>query len=509
MTETPDWVGKPYPQVSSGTPARADQWTQLPQDQVAAMSARLTESMMQRVVQSLRGLFVPTGQVGAAEDQLADFGSDVGANSENLDIIIGGIADPVLGTTTTNPSDVGIAVEKINLDIIGNTKAIQFMQATDAGEHATGQTVTINFADYADGPMPGIFSITYSGVGTSELIVDNGQAQWDKANNANRDALVRYNVAPTDTDFQILRGTMALPPEDPSTGGTPHFYACARMSSDAQAVIDGGHSYVWARARSIASFFQYRADIGCTIAGVETVWVTNIPLTWSMGMTFVAGVGLNERQYQVWSGATLVYTHTEVGTASMLGANYRHWGSLAQLRHDSAGIPNAGGKVAACAVADNQLPATIGVSAAYYRTGTGTVNFTGSDTVTALPSNFFSHVGRACRAIETDTATGDFTISKEGAYIINGRVKLSTALTSSCNLVLEVNGAVVDWGPGVENPTGYEGLSYSGLQYLEAGDVVRLATIKSGTTGSFLTGEATGTQTYFNIARIPDATAAP
>lgn len=508
MAETPDWVGKPYPQVSSGTPAREGQWTGIPQDQLNALSDRFSESLMQKVVQSLRGLFVPTGQVGAAEEQLSEFGSDVGANSTKLNEVIGGIANPILDRVTTNPSDVGVAVGKINADLIGAIKDIQFMQAEDAGESATGMTVTINFDDYADGPLPSIFDITYSGPGTSQLVVDNGYAQWDKANNANRDALTRYNVAPTETDFQILRGTMAAAPEDTSSGGRPHFYACARMSSPAQAAIDGGYSYVWARAWSVGSFFQYRADIGCTINGVETVWVSNIPLTWSMGMTFVCGVGLNERQYQVWSGASLVYTHTEVGTASKLGANYRHWGSLAQLRQDNAGVPNGGGKVAACAVADNQLPATIGVSAAYYRTGTGTANFAGADTVTGLPANFFSHVGRANRAIGTDTATGAFTITKEGAYIINGRVKLSTGLTSSCNLVLQVNGNVVDWGPGVERPTGYEGLSYSGVQYLEAGDVVRLATIKSGTTGSFLTGEATGTQTYFNIARIPDAVAA-
>lgn len=446
------------------------------------------------------------------------------------------------GQTGETPDDAGLAFQKVNNDLIDNTNAINALKAEQDSHSSTGMSVNIDFSDYPNGPFPSIFTLTYSGIGTSQLIISGGNAKWDKANNQNRDCLARYNVAPTETDHQLLRGTMASPPEDNTDGGRPHFYACGRMNTS-------GTDYVWARAWSVGSFFLYKADIGCTIGGVEYVWASGIDLTWSLNMSFVLGVGNNARQYQVFSGQSLMFTFTEavaevptlgdrpVGltgadidkfwyveatglryrwngsgwdagvVASKRDASHRYWGSLAQLRRDNSGTPNAGGVVSGCSIADNEPPLVKGTTAKFVRTSTGNQPFTGGSVIDPLPTNFFTTPRWQSRDIDYNPATNQYTIKKEGSYAINARIDLSASMSSTCHVILRVNGQASQWGDTQRPGDSAQSIAGHWMEYLRVGDVVDLATHHTGLTVSTLTGEATGSKTYFDITRILAAAA--
>ena len=470
------------------------------------------------------------------------------ANAVSVGGDVAAIIDRAVGTflgegqTGESPDDAGLAFEKVNNDLIDNTNAINELKASQTAQNATGIAISNDFADYPDGAFPSIFSLTYSGVGTSQLVIDKGKAKWNKSNNQNRDCLARYNVRPTETDHQLLRGTMSSPPEDTTDGGRPHFYACGRMNT-------AGNDYVWARAWSVGSFFLYKADIGCTIGGVEYVWATGIDLTWSLNMSFVLGVGNNARQYQVFSGQSLMFTFTEavaeVATlaerptglgagdidkfwyvaetglryrwngsgwdagvvASKRDASHRYWGSLAQLRRDNSGTPNAGGVVSGCSVADNEPPLVKGTTAKFVRTSSGNQPFTGGSVIDPLPSNFFTTPRWQSRDIDYNPATNQYTVKKEGTYVINARIDLSSSMSSTCHVILRVNGQASQWGDTQRPGDSAQSIVGHWTEYLRVGDVVDLATHHTGLTVSTLTGEATGSKTYFDITRILAAAA--
>lgn len=465
------------------------------------------------------------------EEEFANFFDDSQVTAGRADdawsdsrTLIGHIISSVFGPDnqydTGDPTGAREALDNVVRSLTKNTRTLQEMQARDAGELASGKVIDIDFSDYPDGTLPVVFSVRYTGPGTSLLVIKKGKVQWDKLNNQNRDAWVIYNE-PTATNFQLLRGTMSSPPEDTTDGGRPHFYALGRVSSPAAELADGGISSVFVRAWSLGSFFQYRGDIGCIKNGVEYVWVSGITLTWSLDMTYVVGVGNDERQYQVFSGMTLVYTYTETvgqpGGLSKLALDtfdvdgvrivddrYRTWGSLAQLRRNDGGSPHAGGIVAGCSVADNELPAVVGSTATMYRTNTTNVLMIGGDVVTALPSNFFEFVGRASRDIKTNTGNGSLTVTNTGNYLIKVRIELAVGMNSRAYVILLVNGVEVDRSAGI-TPSNGEDLSETFMHQLEADDVVRIAYAKAGGNLGNLTGDATGNRTYVSITKMEPA----
>lgn len=449
------------------------------------------------------------GQVAAslskAKGGFGKIGTDISTILANL---VGGVfGDDYPGKGHNNARD---AWNQINIGLLNNTRAIQDMQARDNGEVAQGKVVAIDFGDYADGPMPSIFTLQYSAPpvgpqGSSTLGIKDGRACWRTlVTDGGRDCLVRYNVAPTDTSYQILRGTMSSPPQDETSSGKPYFYAAARINA-------AGTDYVWARAWSVGAFFLYRCDIGCVKSGVEYVWLEDVPLTWSFDLSFVCGVGTNVRQHQVFSGNKLVVTYTEdefqPGGLSVEDEDHRYWGAKATIRLDSNGKLYHGGALSGSSVADNELPPVLGSRATMYRTNTAVEAFTGGSTITSL-DNFFEFVRHASRDIITDTGDGTMQVTAEGTYIVNARIELNSSQSSRCWLVLKVNGAVADWSQGLY-PDHNEALQMTWFQYLDAGDIVQLCTMHNGITLNNLTGDATGTRTYFKLVRIPDPIPTP
>ena len=421
--------------------------------------------------------------------------------------LIDNITNALSGSTAydqTTPGDALEALRKTFKDLQEHAKALLKLQGKTDGTAANGVTLNVDFADFATMADAG-FTVTYTGPGTSLLIIDNDIAQFDVNDALSCDATIIHST-PTNTDFQSVRGTMSQPPQPPTSGGgTPYFYALARVSPD-------GLNYVWARAYS-TGLFQYKADIGCTISGVEqSPWVTGINLSWSLNMRFVAGVGTGAREFQVWSGNTVVHTHVESGTTSKLCdlshatpgdhtalcVKYRKWGAIAQVR-DS----RVAGKVAAVTVTDNGTPLRNGQTSRMVRTATSTVNFVGGNTLTALDSSFFDYVPYES-VIDAFPTNGTFKVSEAKTYNVSARVSLTAGVTALCHLLLQTSPDGTTWTTAQYGtslvPAGGEPMTGSWLQYLAAGDYVRLAYTRSGITTSVLTGDSSGAQTYFAIS---------
>lgn len=438
---------------------------------------------------------------GKAEDaqDAADTADSKAENAQDdVDSVIDNVANSFLGgdeLSGASVSDARDAMDKVYSDLSKNTRAIQDLQAKQAGAKAKGTVVSIDFSDYADGNLPSIFDVSYTGAGTSTLGVVNGVAQWRNTNNADRRGKVVYNGDGTATDFQIIRGTMAMAPQEAIGGGKPYFYAIGRVSDD-------GDDYVWARAYC-NGWFIYKCDIGYAVNNVETTWSSNNNLTWSLDMSFVLGVGSDPRTYQVWSGNTMVKEYTESGTASKLGAGYRQWGCIAEIKSGSGG-PRISGKISGSSVADNAPPDVNGSTARMYRVGTGTVSFP-SGGPTAIPNSFFSHIGHESPDVDANTTYGTFTVAESKPYIINARIRRTASMFSIGTLVLQVKPSGGSWGNSQYGPDHYMGhgssaISGSWIQYLNEGDQVRLATYNTGGALTCLSGESDGEETYFAIA---------
>jgi hypothetical protein len=533
--------------------------------------------------------------VGSTARSRAELGiTNAGTADTKAQNTLNNVAGAFAGLETipagTLPAEAYSAMQQAYETLANNTQAIQELQAGKTNGTVKGNSFNINFKNLPDsGTMPAGWTVTYSGANTTSTIgILNGLAQWRSPINSSRDARIIYNSS-TATDFQLIKGTMSSPPQPASSGGTvPRFWAVGRVNSETNPT-----SYVWARAYC-DGFLSFKGEMGYTMNGVETVWASNIPLTWSLDMTFKVGNGTNDRQYQVFSGNTLVkewderfvngvsgtinesrsvldgdwlvsrgaatagtftltfegattaaiaFNATAATVKSALGAlgkgtffvnatangwfidppntlstltgagtltggtlsitkqTARRWGSIAQIRSGSSTYATSGA-VGACSVTDNPSPNVNGSVARMTRTSTGTATYTGGSSETALGGSFFDTIVHESLDVDATTSDGTFTVTESKPYIVTGRV-MTGNVSAWGSLILQVfrnsTWQSLQYGQSIFTQDSEAALYGSWIQYLYAGEKVRLAYVRAGITTTTLTGESSGKKTYFSI----------
>lgn len=390
-----------------------------------------------------------------------------------------------------------------------------------------GKTIKVNFSDYGDvtnlatqnvlpdkkWSITNVNGTTYTGAtwGTSYNVATFTGNTSSGSGTAKIIYLGDTSVAGSEktlTDFQKIKGVLATPPGGISTGG-PAFTALGRVSDD-------GKSYVWARAQ-FTSPFTLRGSMGYAVNGTETTWVSNIPLSWSLEMTFILGVDGNARKYQVYSGSTLVKGYTESGTSSRLGGtstNYRRFGAIVSY---SGG--QTSGTISSVTVSDNSVPDFKGSVGRMVRTSTTSVTQAGG--IVDIPAGFFADTTYSIDSLSVtvDESAGTFKVSKSGMYAVAARIKINADIDRLVSVVLRkstnngstwvtVQEGVPVW-PWDNLYSGFPGehmaLCGNWLQYLEAGDMVKLATnVVGGNTSKSLSiaGVSGGAETYFTISAL-------
>lgn len=289
--------------------------------------------------------------------------------------------------------------------ITATTRKVQALETAATANSVGGRQFNINFSDYPDGAFPaGMFNVTYSGPGTSVLGIKGGNAVWNMVNNGYRRATLRYPT-PTLTSFQVVRGTMATPP---TQGTNVRIWSVGRANS---AMTD----YVFARGYC-TGFLTYRGDIGIVRNGVEMVWASNIPLTWSLDLRVIMGVGNNPRRHMVLSGDTVVWDGIEpVDKQSYVDDSHLYWGSVSE----TSGAQHPG-EIAGASTVDNAPPAVVGTTFRASRRVAGDVTI-GTGGVPVVP-NFYETVDYISPDLIYRPANNcEVEVSKQGTYIVSWR----------------------------------------------------------------------------------------
>jgi hypothetical protein len=430
---------------------------------------------------------IPTGQLGM--NNIADLQH---LNDYMTNTLVG-VAGQFSGTTLPQSN---ASMASLYDNMLNNTQSIQAMRASNVAANVSGVAVSIDFANYANGPLPNFFTVTYTGSGSSQIGISGGVSGWFPLNNdGNRTAFIIYNSAPTNTDFQLVSGSMSAAPSGATSGGTPHFYAMARVDNPSNP-----RNALWGRAYC-TGFLSYKADLGCTVNGVDTVFVTGIGLTWSTSMSVVFGANGNPRRYQVFSGTQLVYDYTEVGTTSQIGSGFRYWGAKTECTFDSNGNTGSGGTVAGTSVSDNAPPVVLGSTFRCSRHSTGSVAIASGNHT--LPGGTWD---------TTDYCSPDMTwdgtnlvINTEGSYSVRANYqptglsannKWGSVLYQNGNLVRQLGGMCTDSWYG-NAPLCVEGQAQV---YCHAGDVLNPGT--NFQASASILGDATGTMTFFEVTLL-------
>ena len=389
--------------------------------------------------------------------------------------------------------------------LTANVRKVQALE-TEATENSLGgRKFNINFADYPNGAFPsGLFNLAYSGPGSSSLVISGGKAAWNKVNDGYRRCLMQFPQQ-TLTSFQIVRGTMASPPEQ---GSNVRIWSIGRMNAL-------GTDYVFARGYC-TGFLSYKGDIGVVRGGVETIWASNVSLTWSLDLRVIMGVGNNPRRHQVLSGDTIVWDGLEPSDPtkqSYIDSNHLWWGAITETNGQQ--VP---GNVAGASVVDNAPPAVVGTTfRASRRVGTDQTISSGQQPV---PNNFYETVEYISPDLTYRPGTNcELEITKQGTYIVMWRCFHGNFATGSGGVGLlwkKPSGGA--WGPVARSVWGTNPINVGlgvmadstdatcgmAMVPMNPGDVLRpgfVFTANMSNTGD-TTILADGSQSWFAVARV-------
>ncbi|AIK67748.1 minor tail protein [Mycobacterium phage Piro94] len=400
-------------------------------------------------------------------------------------------------------SGVGLPDAKTTMTNLFNmltkvTRDVQALQSEQDSSQTGGRRFNVDFSNYPDGAFPsGLFNITYTGAGTSTLGIKDGHAVWNTVNNGYRRATMIYPT-PTLTPQQIVRGTLASPP---SQGTNVRIWSIARANA-------AGTDYVFARGYC-TGFLTYRGDIGCVVNGVEKIWASNVPLTWSLDMRVICGVGNNPRRHQVLSGNSIVVDLIEpADKQSVIDDNHCYWGAISET--DGQRVP---GTVAGASVSDNAPPSVVGTTFRAYRATTTGVNK--PDGAQVFGANTFDAVEYIGPGMVWSAATNTLTVPKAGTYMFSIRVLTGGVLgvvpPESWELLLFKGGSIkmrgetftamtpnVSFTPAFENQKSIGGSPF--LLYLNAGESVQFGMASNG--AESIVGDVGGTQTWVSAVLV-------
>ncbi|QRY48162.1 hypothetical protein JVX93_16080 [Mycolicibacterium boenickei] len=231
------------------------------------------------------------------------------------------------------------------------------------------------------------------------------------------------------------------------------------------------------------------------------------------GVKIVIVVGTNTvsglRKYQVFRNNVFINEWDDSTTALVAeGTNNLGWG--AQLfwgtwLFATTNTQHSPPSIGSMSISDNVPPTYKGTTARIFRASSTGVSFPAATAGQFVPANFFDTVDY-CTSDITITFGRRMTVTKEGSYIVVGRILMGNwGANNKGYLGLYKNGVMARRGDGFgaanigNNVASWEMATWS--IYLVPGDYVDLAYVHDATQSN-CRGEASGTESYFEITRI-------
>ncbi|MEW5810257.1 MAG: hypothetical protein AB1925_12465 [Actinomycetota bacterium] len=361
-----------------------------------------------------------------------------------------------------------------------------------------GKGVVVDFTTRPTASTLGAdFDQSYTGSGTGTLGIVNGTgAHWNAKNDASRTCLFRYNALQTATDYQKVWVAFGSSPEQ--------FGRNAGRNEIHGRKNAAGTAYVY------AAMEKGRAELGCYVGGAKTMFVAK-----TSGFSFkstglyalecgTVGV-LGLRVFRLLdSNGSVILAHTEVGTTSQAGPDYRGGGGAVYAVATGFGTTGPGDMLA-WAMADNYPPTLVGSIAKMYRANTGLVAINSG--INPLPTDFFDNSGATTADYIVSRPNGSFTVTMDGNYWCKIQAK-TVDLPEQFTFVLFIN----------DNPYEHAGDAHCrGVNILggnvdpkacsaeitvplQSGDTVSWGTDSVGFSGTAFGGEASGSETFCKMA---------
>jgi hypothetical protein len=427
---------------------------------------------------------------------------------------------------------------------------LQQQKTQQSGAGNSGQSFTINFADYANWSYVPV-NTTYGNIpgagshGSGHFIIDsNGRAAWQAVNDGDVSAVSIYNgdihggtfQAYTDTVYQEVQASLGGLPN----GGNAKNFAVVRANS-----ISNPSDYVYGDVY-LTTGLALMYELGCYIGGVKYVWQSGPVNVINLNFTMIAGVGSTPARYQGYSGTSQVFDFTNDGSHGEAifpaDLSHRYWGFRSDTYNNGQNTP-APANYVGCA--DNAPPAVPGSGIRLYRTSTvapaqsvaagvspiggdGTNPFFDANSEGSIDMTPLSNV--LIGSFDSRNAysgNNGVQVVNAGRYNVAARFKVYASNTvqgavAICPVVFRYNsaGALQETifmpqpsffvnGFGGQYNTGFIGGSK--VIGCQAGDILQLGIFNDpGTSGSgpgsgylsvfSFTGEATGQHTYFEVA---------
>jgi len=397
------------------------------------------------------------------------------------------LADFAAGDVQVAVGDQSDTISKIN-------NAVLLLQQQSNSGAENGTSVFVDFSTYPDSPsLPTEFTVTNSspgpGAGSGGWTTDGGKLVWDRGT-GNRDATALYNVAESQTDYQMVSAVFASSPgKRTNIAGVTYFtrnVLRARVNASDDTAIE-------------VQFGLEGFLLGYWDAGVWTQWTSKTHnFRTSAIYSLVPGTAGGLRIYQIVCNGEVLLTWPEVGTASQLGAGFRGGGAGVRVNgHDNQTGTDATqllpGKMVAFAFADNAPAPVPGVAARFYRASASGV---AHGTSTKFANNLLDTIDYCSDVFEWIPGTNcRVKVLKRGQFIVNVRVRANSADAGYATLY--INGGSNPRN-GAHFPSATFGWTFQ--VWLEEGDYFEPG-VQQGSSRSFV-GDATGTETYLEIIKV-------
>lgn len=396
--------------------------------------------------------------------------------------------------------DARITTDAIRQAAASLSDQIAKIKTTTGGASFSGNSASVSFNQFTTISGAGFFPTTISGTANT-LSVSNGNAAFAYPSVNPTIVRARYDTVQATSSYQKVGIVFA----GMNSGKN---YIFARMSSDMSSYI-----YAWFSGSTIE--IGYNTGSGEIMLAQRVYSGSLYNFAYYTGGTYwlECGYGGSLGTYRVLSGDTPVLTAndvsnrlTTIGTSKYVGFG----GTSGTAFNFKQAAP-----LAAFAFYDNTPPTTFGSGFRVSRTSTATVNLnstgTGSGgTPAVLPNTVFSSatstVDYSTAEYTWSAATNGVTIKVSGWYHVCVNARLSAITGNNYLFAVGVRKNANMVAMGADAGPGTYVASASTIVYCAKDDVVYPVYLNNYTSTVPLVGEANGSNTYFSVSFLNNAT---